>query len=70
MNNATRESSIPVIQPVPDQGDSNQSSQKEPLEPNEIKRILSHLNQISFSPRAVSIRVVMKYAHEKNETVH
>ncbi len=73
MNNATRENSIhPVILSVPNQDDSIPSSQKDPmelLEPIEIKGILSHLNQISFSPRVVSIRAVLKYAHEKNEAV-
>lgn len=74
MNNATRESPIhPVTQSAHSQDDSIPFSQREfmeLLEPNEINGILSHLNQINLSPRAVSIRAVMKYAHEKNETVH
>lgn len=75
MDNATHENSIhPAIQSCScDQDDFTQFPQDEfmeSLESNEIKGILNHLNQINLSPRAVSIRAIMKYAHEKNEAVH
>lgn len=74
MNNATHESSIhPATKTGNAQDDSFRSSKEEPMETlelNEIKRIRNYLDEVNFTPRAASIRAIMKYAHKKNEAVH
>jgi hypothetical protein len=74
MNNATHERSIhPATKTGNARDDSFQSSKEEPmeiLELNEIKGIRNYLDQVNFTPRAASIRAIMKYAHKKNEAVH
>ncbi|HEX5555810.1 MAG TPA: hypothetical protein VFX43_21380 [Chitinophagaceae bacterium] len=75
MNNATREDSVrPVsLPPANDQDDSAQFFSEDsfkPIEQQDDSDLLDPLNQIRYTPRAATIRAIMKYAHEKNEAIH
>lgn len=75
MNNATHESSFHPIQAPQNHeqdvfGEPGREEPLNPVEQKEITQIMSQLDTIRYSPRAATIRAIMKYAHEKKMTIH
>jgi hypothetical protein len=75
MNNATRENAVHPLHTSNDgdQDDSRQFASEEPFnqaEQKDLSAILDRLDQIRYTPRAATLRAIMKYAHGKNETIH
>lgn len=81
MNNATRESFSHSASPFPDNdrqdscpsaSDPFFGSGEDPADAGspDIADALQQLKEIRLSPRASTIRAIMKYAREKNEAIH
>lgn len=71
MNNATHESSSHVV-PTPDRSNADASEEEatdDRQHTEHFTEVTAQLNQIRFSPRAATIRAIMKYAHRQDEAV-
>lgn len=74
MNNVTHEQSTHPVPLTPQNaGDEELNGQEEhfpELENTNLSEVLSRLDEVRYSPRAETIRAIMRYAHEKDGALH
>lgn len=73
MNNATHQKPVHPVSLSHHSAGEDSASPLSPVSDSEksnLSKVLSRLNEINYTPRASTIRAIMRYSHEKDEALH